>query len=214
MTNSFKDIPPEFFSESAVATFIVTPDHGIVFWNRACETLTGLAAEEVLFTDDHWKPFYPERRPCLADIVIDGNYEYLPKLYTKYGTSKLSEEGIRAEGWFESLGGRQRYIIFDAVPVYNDSGKLVAAIETLHDITDLKAEDTERERLIKEFQELLIGSHSLAGFIPICSSCKSIRNKEGSWIDLVEYFRDSGGAQFTHSLCPGCTRNLYPEFFD
>ena len=132
--NSIKqNIPSEYFNESAVAIFIITPDHELIFWNKACEILTGTTSLEMLNTKNDWRPFYKEQRPCLVDIVIDGTYSRLPELYIKHGRSKLSPEGINAEGWYESLGGEKRYMIFDAVPVFNSSGHMLAAMETLHD---------------------------------------------------------------------------------
>ncbi|MBI5639862.1 MAG: PAS domain-containing protein, partial [Nitrospirae bacterium] len=137
--NSIKQsVPSEFFSESAVAIFIITPDHEVIFWNKACEELTGMTSHEMLNTKNHWQPFYKEYRSCLVDIVISGNYSALPELYEKYGKSTLSPEGVTAEGWYENLGGKKRYIIFDAVPIFNSSGEIVAAIETLQDLTELK----------------------------------------------------------------------------
>lgn len=54
----------------------------------------------------------------------------------------------------------------------------------------------------------------LSGFIPICASCKKIRNDEGFWTQLETYLRDHSEAQFSHGICPDCETRLYPELED
>jgi PAS domain S-box-containing protein len=212
--NSIKqDIPSEFFNESAVAIYIISPDHKVIFWNKACEILTGITSPEILNTKNHWQPFYKEHRPCLVDIVIDGTYSRLPELYKKYGKSKLSPEGISAERWYESLGGEKRYMLFDAVPVFNSSGEIVAAIETLHDSTDLKQIELKKEKMISELKNHISKNMPLKGFVCICSSCKDIRNKDGLWTPVEEYLSNKIELQFSHGICPKCSRKLYPTLF-
>lgn len=206
-------IPAEFSDFSAVATFAIDPDHRVLYWNKACEELTGKKSSEVVGTSRHWQPFYDNKRPCLSDIVISGKYEEIPELYKTYGKSRLIKNGIHAEGWYENLGGKKRYIMFDAAPVYNEHGLLVGAVETLLDITDKKKEDTEREQLIKNLQKNLGANKTLHGFIPICASCRKIRDKEGNWISLEEYIIKHTEYDFSHGVCDKCAKKLYPQFF-
>lgn len=51
----------------------------------------------------------------------------------------------------------------------------------------------------------------LRGIIPICSSCKQIRDDKGYWNQLEKYIRDHSGAEFSHGICPDCINKLYPE---
>lgn len=53
----------------------------------------------------------------------------------------------------------------------------------------------------------------LEGFLPICASCKKIRDNEGNWQQLEAYIRDRSEAEFSHGICPDCARKLYPELF-
>lgn len=214
MNSIRRDVPTEYFSESAVAIFIIDPEHKVIFWNKACEQLTGMTSHEMLSTKNHWRPFYKEYRPCLVDIVVDGNYSALPELYVKYGKSTLSPEGITAEGWYENLGGKKRYIFFEAVPIFNESGEIVAAIETLQDLTELKQFEADKENIIADLKNTVSRNESLKGFIPICSSCKNIRNKDGSWIALEEYFSKQSDLQFSHGICPACVKKFYPDFYN
>lgn len=52
----------------------------------------------------------------------------------------------------------------------------------------------------------------LSGFLPICASCKKIRDDKGYWNQIEVYVRDHSEAEFTHSICPACARKLYPDF--
>ncbi|MFC1819415.1 PAS domain-containing protein [Thermodesulfobacteriota bacterium] len=106
----------ELLDFSAVATFAITPEHKVIYWNKSCEILTGVKSSDVLGTKNHWKPFYDHFRPCLADLVITGKYNILSELYENFSESTLVEGGLHAEGWYENLGGKRRYIIFDATP--------------------------------------------------------------------------------------------------
>jgi PAS domain S-box-containing protein len=143
---------------SAVATFVLDVQHEVIYWNVACEELTGVKARDLLGTSDHWKAFYDHQRPCLADIIIDNKFNDMDKFYKVHGRSVLIPSGLHAEGRYPNLGGKDRYILFDAAPIYAAEGKLIAVIETLQDITERKKAEEERERLIgelKESQELL-----------------------------------------------------------
>ncbi len=52
---------------------------------------------------------------------------------------------------------------------------------------------------------------TLRGFIPICASCKNIKDDQGYWHRVEEYVRDHTDADFSHGLCPDCVKKLYPE---
>jgi PAS domain S-box-containing protein len=140
---------------SAVATFVIDSGHTVLYWNKACEELTGAKAKDLIGTGDHWKAFYDHPRPCVADLIIDNTFDDMPRLYNVYAKSTLIPNGLHAEGWYLNLGGKDRYIVFDAAPIYNADGKRVAAIETLHDMTGQKK--TEHDlRETSEYLEKLV----------------------------------------------------------
>ena len=138
----------EAFSENllknlSVATFVIDGERRIVAWNYACEELTGIPASEMLGTDTPWKAFYPGKRPVLADMVIDDSLGELSTIYSSCIRTQSATEGLHAEGWYPALNGKARFICFDAAPIRDLNGKVVAAIETLRDITERKlAEDS------------------------------------------------------------------------
>ena len=53
----------------------------------------------------------------------------------------------------------------------------------------------------------------MSGLLPICSSCKKIRDDKGYWNQIEEYIEKRSGAEFTHSICPECARKLYPDYY-
>ena len=54
----------------------------------------------------------------------------------------------------------------------------------------------------------------LSGFLPICASCKKIRDDDGYWNQIEEYIQTRSEAEFSHSICPECAEKLYPELFN
>ena len=55
---------------------------------------------------------------------------------------------------------------------------------------------------------------TLEGILPVCSSCKKIRDEGGQWQEIEAYIRNRSTAQFSHGICPQCTRRLYPDLFE
>jgi hypothetical protein len=68
--------------------------------------------------------------------------------------------------------------------------------------------------VIKELQEALANIKQLKGLLPICSSCKKIRDDQGYWQQVEEYLLDHSDAEFSHSICPDCIKTLYPDIAD
>jgi PAS domain-containing protein len=83
---------------------------------------------------------------------------------------------------------------------------------SLRDITERKLMQEEREKLIKDLQSAMENVKMLSGMLPICSSCKKIRDDDGYWNQLEGYIQNHSIATFTHSVCPECFPKLYPEY--
>jgi len=85
--------------------------------------------------------------------------------------------------------------------------------------THLKLKDNlnKQKKLNSELQTALNEIKSLKGLLPICANCKKIRTEDGdaeiqkSWIDIESYISDRSDADFTHSICPECMDELYPD---
>jgi len=87
-------------------------------------------------------------------------------------------------------------------------------IAVARDITERKQNEEVREKLIEELHDALVKVKTLSGLLPICTSCKKIRDDKGYWNQIEKYIRDHSEAQFSHSLCPECSKKLYPELHD
>ena len=66
---------------------------------------------------------------------------------------------------------------------------------------------------VEELREALEQIKTLRGIVPICSSCKNIRDDKGYWKQVEIYIHDHTEAEFSHSLCPECIRRLFPEMY-
>lgn len=144
---SAKEFAERLVGSTPMATFVLDVGHRVVLWNPACEELTGVTASEVIGTSLHWRAFYPEPRPCLADLVLDGREAEAARLYEESGEAELAPSGFRAAGWYDALGGKRRYIAFEAAPIVDRTGRLIGALETIQDITALKHAEEELARL-------------------------------------------------------------------
>jgi len=96
-------------------------------------------------------------------------------------------------------------------PFFHDDGRLMGSVHIARDISQQKKAENIREALIAQLQEALSRVKQLSGIIPICASCKQIRDDKGYWNQVETYIRDHSEAEFSHSICPGCTKKLYPE---
>jgi DNA-binding response OmpR family regulator len=72
----------------------------------------------------------------------------------------------------------------------------------------------EREKLLASLRQALEQIKTLKGFIPICASCKNVRDDKGFWHQVEAYISEHSDAEFSHGICPDCARKLYPEFLD
>lgn len=79
---------------------------------------------------------------------------------------------------------------------------------------ELKKLRDEQACLIEQLKKALDEVKTLSGLLPICASCKKIRNDTGYWEQIENYISAHSEAQFTHSLCPDCVARLYPDFHE
>jgi hypothetical protein len=76
----------------------------------------------------------------------------------------------------------------------------------------LNIEKEEREKVIGDLQHALAEVKTLSGLLPICASCKKIRDDTGYWNQIEEYFVHHTEIEFSHGLCPDCVKKLYPDY--
>lgn len=122
-----------------VPTFVLDAEGKVIIWNKACEALTGIKAEDVLGTNEHWRAFYEEPRACLADVLVEDKVDELDGLYVQHSSPGERHQGLRAENWCTMPKASKRlYLAINSGPIYDDDGKLIAVVETLRDMTEQK----------------------------------------------------------------------------
>jgi len=80
-------------------------------------------------------------------------------------------------------------------------------------VTERGRAQEEREKLIVELQNTLAEVRTLSGLLPICASCKKIRDDQGYWSQIEDYVSSHSKATFSHGICPECAKKLYPEYY-
>ncbi|MES2504109.1 MAG: PAS domain S-box protein [Myxococcota bacterium] len=110
---------------------------------------------------------------------------------------RVDDQSIR---WISSQGSTHR----------NEAGTIVRLMGTINDVTERKASESQREMLISQLQDALAHVKKLSGLLPICASCKMVRDDGGYWNQIEVYIGSHSEAEFSHSLCPGCAEKLYP----
>jgi hypothetical protein len=80
-----------------------------------------------------------------------------------------------------------------------------------HQAKEISAQNKELTQNNRELKKALSKVNQLSGFLPICASCKKIRDDQGYWNQIETYIEHHSEAEFSHSICPECTEKLYPE---
>jgi PAS domain S-box-containing protein len=162
--------------------------------------------------------------PFLMDMLDYSHKDFVGKRLWEIGTFKDIEaskaafaelhkkEYIRYENLpLETKDGRSINVEFVSNAYLVNGKKIIQC--NIRDITDRKKVEIERERLILELQKALSEIKKLSGMLPICSSCKNIRNDKGYWEQIESYIHDRSEAEFSHGMCPDCAKRLYPELY-
>jgi PAS domain S-box-containing protein len=122
---------------SPIPMFVIDRSHRIIFWNRALTEMSGYGVNEMIGTDRQYLPFYKEKRPLIADLIVDNNIAELDRYYAKkmVRPSTVVKGAYEARDYYEDLGGKPRHLYFLAAPIFDEKGQVIAAIETLQDVT-------------------------------------------------------------------------------
>jgi PAS domain S-box-containing protein len=173
-----------------------TLDGTILSWNSGAERMFDHAAADMigesinnLVPRDHHDELLDIR-----DLVERG------RRLERIETVRLRKDGARID------------VSITMSPIKNAEGAIQGASIVLRDVTERKRQEKERLRLIQELTDALKCVKTLSGLLPICASCKKIRNDNGYWEQVETYIKSRSNAEFTHGICPDCVRVLYPEY--
>ncbi|MDP3065240.1 MAG: histidine kinase dimerization/phosphoacceptor domain -containing protein [Methanobacteriaceae archaeon] len=123
---------------SPIPQFFIDQDHRVVYWNQALEVHTGIKLEDIFGSKNHWKAFYSEKRPCMADFLLNNDLEGLKNSYKDSRPSRLVSGAFEAVDFFPNLGESGKWLYFTAKAIEDDQGNIMGALETLEDITESK----------------------------------------------------------------------------
>ncbi|RME99092.1 MAG: PAS domain-containing protein [Chloroflexi bacterium] len=119
---------------------------------------------------------------------------------------------IKAEFMVEQQD-TQHYYDLRVSLLADKKGRLAGRLVVLREITRRKLIEQEREQLVEALKQSLAQVKALQGLLPICASCKKIRDEQGQWHQLEEYIQTNSEAEFSHGICPECRKSLYPEYY-
>ena len=133
----------EILNGTPVPTFVIDLEHRVTHWNRACEVVLHYPAQAMIGSRDQWKPFYPNPRPVMADLVVSGELDSGISTYyrNKFRRSAIIPGSYEAEDFFPGMGPEGTWLYFTATPLRDDSGAIIGAIETLQDISAQRRAD-------------------------------------------------------------------------
>jgi len=189
-------------SEVRLKAVLDTIQAGIVVIDPETHTIVGVNAAA-------GKMFGAPREQILGSVC----HKYIcPAEEGECPITDLEQDLDNAEHELLTASGRRVPILKTVVSVTLAGRKHL--LESFLDITERKRAEEERERLIGQLQEALAKVKTLSGLLPLCSSCKRIRDDQGYWQQIEAYIRDHSEAEFSHSVCPECAKKLYPEVFD
>lgn len=174
----------------------------VTFMNPVAQSLTG------------WKQKKAAGRPLREIFMIinekTGNVEESPatRVIRNNKVIGLKNHSLVAKD------GTKIPIGDSAAPIKDEKGNIIGVVLVFSDISELRKREEEREKLIHDLQSALAEVKTLTGMLPICASCKKIRDDEGYWNQIESYVEKHSGVKFSHGLCPACVKKLYPEYYE
>lgn len=167
---------------------------------------------ELLQANEAYYAIWPRPEKQMAGVKC---YESRPGPSCKSDRCPLNQivhgkEEVVVEATKFEINGKDHHFIITARPFRDAKGELIGIVESFQDITNRKLLEKEKEKLIERLQESLNKVKMLSGFLPICASCKKIRDDKGYWNQIEAYIKDHSEAEFSHGICPECAKKLYP----
>ncbi len=171
-------------------------DGTVLSWNAAAERMYGYRADEIVGRSISMLiPSYrPNELPGILQRVRQG------ELVEGFETVRVCKNGEAID------------VSVTLSPIRDASGQVIGASAVSRDITQRKREEQERIKLIQDLTDALAQVKTLGGLLPICASCKKIRDDKGYWQQVETYIKQHSNADFTHGICPECAQRLYPGY--
>lgn len=181
---------------NTINAYVVALDPGgrIIMLNNACEKATGYRTDDV-------------RDAYLWDLLVPSEDAVAAK--NEFDCLAHVSDLKPGEKCWVSKDGQKMVVSLTHTVLRDHKGRPEFIIATGMDITDKKQAEQEREELVKNLQDALASIKTMRGLIPICSSCKKIRDDHGFWNRIEEYMSEHSEAEFTHGICPECAEKYW-----
>jgi PAS domain S-box-containing protein len=184
----------QLFEEAPIGMAMIGSGIAFTKVNRAlCDMLGYTKAELTGLTFDRFVD------PTDLETHMDAAQEFFEGSRSSF---KLEARYYRKEG--EPLWGS-----LTVERIEDSTGQMLFVLVMVEDISERRRAAEERERIISELKDALANVKTLRGLIPICASCKKIRDDKGYWSQVEVYVRDRSEAEFSHGICPDCSKKLY-----
>jgi PAS domain S-box-containing protein len=172
------------------AVFLTLLDGSILYANPAACSMCGFTLEELMALGRNAvvDPLEPRLPEAIEERRRTGRFQGVLTMVRKDGSRFPAEISSAV---FIDANGEERTATF------------------VRDISVRQQIEAERNKLIQDLQKALSEIKALRGILPICSSCKNIRDEKGSWKKIEAYIQDHSEAEFSHSICPDCAKRLY-----
>ena len=197
------------------------------------------ALEKLRNSEKHYRILMDESMDPTFSFYADGTYRYVNNAFAR-GVGTTVGEIIGHKIWdvFEKDEADKRFAIVNKVftngkteeievrvplpsgdtyylttvkPILDDTGVVETVICTSKNITKRKLAEValkkEHDQLLQALKEI----KTLSGLLPICASCKKIRDDKGYWNQIEDFIQQRSDALFSHAICPACAKKLYPD---
>ncbi|MDA3886715.1 MAG: PAS domain-containing protein [Candidatus Delongbacteria bacterium] len=186
---SCDEIGCNVYDNLSFAVLIIDKDHNVVSSNKSAKEIFKNNTDEGIkcyaLTHNETKPCWQNGEDCAVK-----------KTFTDKKQHQVVHKHI--------YNGKEVFEEITATPIFDKNNEIKFVVEEIRDITKLLKLQTIVNHLKNEIE-------TLHGIIPICSSCKKVRDDEGYWEQVEEYLSTRSDARFSHSICPDCLKELYPE---
>ena len=182
-----------------VPIFIKNEDYIYIGCNKSFEKFLGMAGQDIIGKSVH----------DLAPVELAAVYHEKDSELINNPGVQIYEFEVKSK-----TNGSNHQVVFHKATFEKPNGQIGGLIGAILDITERKNAEKEKEKSIAELLNALDQVKLLSGFLPICASCKKIRDDKGYWNQIESYIKEHSEAEFSHSICPECAKKLYPEFLE
>ncbi len=184
--------------EASDVVYTTDATGNFTYVNPVASRLTGYAEEELLGMH-------------FSNLVAPDWRGRVRRFYLKQAARRVQVTHL--EFPIVTRSGETRWIDQTVTLSVNSDRNVTGFHGIARDVTQRKYVEQEREQLVHDLQSALAKIKTLSGLLPICANCKKIRDDNGYWNQIEAYIRQHSYADFTHSLCPDCTRLLYADLY-